>query len=126
MKRTLSIIGLGLVLILPFLLSGAANAQPSSQDLTGVWSCDDGGRYYIRQLGDRVYWYGEQADQGPGWTNVFVGTIRGHEIRGTWSDVPKGSAAGSGDMTLRVRHGGTRLEATYQSGGFGGTNWRRN
>ena len=30
-------------------------------DLTGVWSCDDGGLYYIRQVGDTVVWAGLQA-----------------------------------------------------------------
>lgn len=31
----------------------------AQEDLTGVWSCDDGGTYFIRQVGNIVWWYGE-------------------------------------------------------------------
>jgi hypothetical protein len=30
-------------------------------DLTGAWLCDDGGTYYIRQIGDTVVGAGLQA-----------------------------------------------------------------
>lgn len=46
-------------------------------DLTGVWSCDDGGVYYIRQLGNIVWWDGEEDETNPGWANVARGTISG-------------------------------------------------
>jgi hypothetical protein len=29
-------------------------------DFTGVWSCDDGGTYYIEQIDNVIWWYGEQ------------------------------------------------------------------
>jgi hypothetical protein len=30
-----------------------------AQDLTGIWQNNDGGTYYIRQLGDVIWWFGE-------------------------------------------------------------------
>ncbi len=28
-------------------------------DISGVWTCDDGALYYIRQIGPDILWYGE-------------------------------------------------------------------
>jgi len=38
-------------------------------DLTGKWSCNDGGTYYMRQLGKEVFWMGERAPTNPSWSN---------------------------------------------------------
>lgn len=34
-------------------------------DLTGKWSCNDGGNYYMRQLGKEVFWFGERSPTAP-------------------------------------------------------------
>ena len=41
-------------------------------DLSGEWTCDDGGRYYLRQVGNTLYWYGEHSISNPSWSNVFL------------------------------------------------------
>jgi hypothetical protein len=37
----------------------------SSIDLTGVWNCSDGSRYYIHHAGIEVWWYGEASAEEP-------------------------------------------------------------
>lgn len=96
-------------------------------NLTGVWSANDGGRYYIRQIGRRVYWAGlSNAGEGTTFTNVFAGRRRGDIISGRWADVPRGVTLGSGTITLRVfvgLDGVARLTRIRQTGGFGGSEW---
>jgi hypothetical protein len=97
----------------------------AAADLTGEWEGDDGGRYYLRQIDDRLYWYGEQSATDPAWANVFEGRIGEGEVRGRWADVPKGRARGQGRLRLEIRRGGRALEALDKTGGFGGTRWTR-
>jgi hypothetical protein len=105
----------------------AALAWPvlCAADLTGTWYCDDGGTYYLRQLGERLYWYGERSDVNPAWSNVLVGTVRGQGAEGQWVDVPKGQASGKGEIQLRIGAGNNTLEAIRKTGGFGGSRWTR-
>lgn len=95
-----------------------------AMDLTGVWNCDDGGKYYIRQLGNKVWWYGENNPNSPGWSNVMYGTISGNTINGNWADVPKGGTMNNGVMKLNIENN-NRLSATQKTGGFGGSVWTR-
>jgi hypothetical protein len=104
-------------------LSGPGASDPGG--LSGVWSCDDGGTYYVNQVGDMVYWYGEQSPSNPSWTNVFVGRVEGRMIRGTWADVPKASSGNSGTLQIEIMHHGRELRAIQKAGGFGGSSWRR-
>ena len=53
-------------------------AQGQEVNLTGKWSCDDGGTYYIRQLGKTVWWLGKSNNGGQDWTNVLRGTLKGN------------------------------------------------
>jgi hypothetical protein len=92
-------------------------------DVTGRWRSDDGGTYFVRQIGDEVWWYGESGDGARGWANVLHGTIDGRIITATWADVPRGSAQSSGTITLFVD--GDTIERRSGSGGFGGTRWTR-
>jgi hypothetical protein len=106
-----------------FIGVGQPPAQVST-NLSGAWSCNDGGTYYIRQVGDQVWWYGQSADSGATWTNVFNGRIRGGQIVGRWADVPKGRMMNAGSMTLEIA-GNRQLRAVHKTGGFGGSVWTR-
>ena len=63
----------------------------SVTDLTGVWKSGIGGTYYIQQIGDTIWWYGEAKDTNPSWSTVATGTIDGSTINLNWADVPKGT-----------------------------------
>ena len=96
----------------------------ASMNLTGVWNCDDGGKYYIRQLGTAVWWYGEQDPNTPSWSNVMHGTVSGNMIDAEWSDVPKGSVMQYGNLALQIESG-NKLVALSKTGGFSGSVWTR-
>jgi len=95
-------------------------------NLTGQWSCNDGGTYYLRQIGSRLHWYGEVGTGAqPAWTNVFNGSIRDGRITGQWADVPKGRSSGSGKLVLEINNRGTVLRSMEKTGGFKGSRWVR-
>lgn len=94
------------------------------QDLTGVWAGDEGGTYYIRQIGSEITWYGENAPINPGWSNVASGNIVGDQIFLKWMDVPKGTNMLSGKLIIRVSLPDT-LIITKKTGGFGGNSFER-
>lgn len=89
-------------------------------DLTGKWLGDDGATYYLREMGDDLYWYAEGAGSPPR-TSVFVGKIQDDRIMGVWIDVPKGKTNGSGQLFLAPHHDDNVLEATRMTGGFSAT-----
>src|ERR1017187_10006957 len=99
--------------------------------LTGVWSCDDGGSYYIRQEGDTMWWAGLSGDiglqQGLTFCNVFQGKIIHQTVGGEWADVPRGLFSGSGDMNVHIVSDANGVPVQLQkaefSGGFGGKTW---
>ena len=93
-------------------------------DLTGVWDCDDGGKYYVRQLGTTVWWYGELDPNAPNWSNVMRGTISGNMINADWTDVPKGSIMQNGNLVLQIESN-NQLVAISKTGGFAGSVWTR-
>ena len=97
---------------------------PSVLDLTGVWNCDDGGIYYVRQLGAIVWWFGENDPNYPGWSNVMRGSISGSTINADWTDVPKGSVMQHGNLVLQIESN-NRLVAVSKTGGFSGSVWTR-
>ena len=78
-------------------------------DLSGTWSGNDGGLYYIKQIDSCVWWSGLSnfVDQGqyPGqeWIMTFRGTINSEGvISGDFVDV-KSTNPGSGTMTIEPR-----------------------
>lgn len=93
-------------------------------DLTGRWSCNDGGSYYMRQMGKEVFWYGEASINNPVWSNIASGSVDGNQIILRWADVPKGSIMNEGILILRL-DSPNRATATYKTGGFGGSIWTR-
>lgn len=91
------------------------------QNLTGIWTCDDGGTYYIKQNSNDLWWYG---DGGTNWRNVFRGKIHGNTIFGEWSDVPSGIQRNSGALTIEITNS-NKLTTSWTSGNFGGKIWTR-
>ncbi len=93
-------------------------------NLTGKWSCNDGGNYYMRQLGKEVFWYGERSPTAPAWSNIASGYIDGNQVILRWADVPKGQIMQEGILILRLDTP-NKATATYKTGGFGGSIWTR-
>jgi hypothetical protein len=87
--------------------------DPTAMDLTGAWAGDDGGIYYLRQLGSVLWWNGMSTregnpfDLGREWNNVGRGVINGLEIDVEWSDVPRSESAGYGTLHLSIQDDGT-------------------
>lgn len=119
-------------IVLAVLLASSIAIAAAQSNVTGVWSADDGGMYYVRQINNQVWWAGLSAishlganDIHPGihYNNVFFGTISGNTISGDWADVPRGTILQSGTMTLIFS--GNQLRKTAATGGFGATIWTR-
>jgi len=107
-------------------------------DLSGVWSGNDTGVYYIKQIGSCVWWSGLSSftDQGqyPGqeWIMTFRGMMDADgKINGDFVDV-KSSNPGSGTMTIEARIdqvNGQAVVQLYRTGStghaIGVTFWQR-
>jgi hypothetical protein len=104
----------------------------SAVDLTGTWAGDDQGVYYLRQVGNQVWWLGMSGLGGPlvnrgtDWTNVYLGTLSADTVTGTYADVPQGKILDKGPIVLKLTStsgGGISLVRTdpLLSTGFGGT-----
>jgi hypothetical protein len=105
-------------------------------DLTGTWVGDDGGLYYLRQIGDALWWLGmsgvggPERDLGTGFTNVVRGRFRSPTaIEADWADVPRGGKLNSGTLTLTVTQTNTggaaiRRAAAAPVGSFSASEWR--
>lgn len=111
------------------LLAKPANTDPSfliaqSSSLSGAWNCDDGGVYFVRQVGNELWWYAQSSGGGRAWSNVFHGVIRGDQIAGRWADVPKGRNREYGEMVLLISSG-NRLDRISGGQNFGGRVWSR-
>jgi hypothetical protein len=70
-------------------------------NLTGVWGGNNvDATYYVRQLGDRVWWLGLSSDDGLNdgltFATVFQGRIQGNNVVGDWADIPLGMRQQSG------------------------------
>ncbi len=126
-----------LVMDLPKMSLESASAQPPFNiNLTGTWKADDGGIYYIRNIGNDVWWLGiSGSDDGKTFSNVLKGYF--HKNNGTiiaeYADIPKGSNKYHGTLTLSIESD-TLLqkinETGYEANGnpsccFGATKWER-
>jgi hypothetical protein len=111
-----------------FVFATTSRADPDKDNLTGRWTCDDGGTYYIRQIGNELWWTGKSGEpkgQKKAFANIFHGTINGNEITGSWADDPAGEARGSGKMTLEIIGEGKKVELRRkgEANDFGGATW---
>jgi hypothetical protein len=109
--------------------------DPNNLDLTGAWTGDDGGIYYIRQEGSSVWWNGmsgragSPSDLGRSWNNVARGVINALEINLDWVDVPRGGNLLGGTLQLRIEDDRAgyivRIVKVSETGTtFGNSEWR--
>jgi hypothetical protein len=102
-------------------------------DLTGAWAGDDGGIYYLRQLGSVVWWNGmagrdrSPLDLGRDWNNVARGVIDGLRIDVETSDVPRGGTPFNSTLVLNIQDDGAGnieiVKTREVEGGFGNSIW---
>ena len=117
-----------------FDLAAIACATDDPEDvgeLTGAWSGSEGGVYYIRQVGDCVWWFGtEIEDIEPGLTgqrgfaNVASGRLEGTRLEVEYADLPVGNVLGGGGLTFAYDEENGTLTLTEQRGDwirFGGS-----
>ena len=111
---------------------GCAGDDPAHEgELTGAWAGNDSGVYYIRQVGDCVWWFGTEVrdiELGPtnqhGFANVASGRIVGSQVDLEWVDVPLGYTVNGGGLTFIYDAERGELTLADQRGGrqpFGGT-----
>lgn len=93
-------------------------------DLTGVWSCDDGGTYYITQRSYTVWWNGESSAIEPAWSNVARGILSNCVLALEYTDVPEGSATGFSTLVLEVLSN-DEMVAREKPQSYGGSRWWR-
>jgi hypothetical protein len=125
MRTALAMILTSVATLLVF--AAGSPAAPDRADLTGRWSCDDGGTYYIRQIGKDVWWTGRSGERKgkKAFANVFHGKITGNMISGSWADDPAGEARNAGKLTLEILGAGKKVELKKrkETGGFSGGTW---
>ena len=111
---------------------GCARDDPADEgELTGAWAGNDTGTYYIRHVGDCVWWFGTEVrdiELGPtsqrGFANVASGRIVGNQVDLEWVDVPLGDTVNGGGLTFIYDEERGELTLADQRGGrqpFGGT-----
>jgi hypothetical protein len=111
---------------------GCATEDPAGVgELTGTWQGNDSGVYYIRQVGECVWWFGTElvdiepgATGQPGFANVASGRMVGTQIDLEWADVPLGNILNGGGLTFVFDVAADTLTLTAQRGDgapFGGT-----
>ena len=93
-------------------------------ELTGAWSGSKGGVYYIRQVGDCVWWFGTELDDiepgltgQPGFANVASGRLDGTHVVLEWADVPMGDILNGGGLTFVYDDENGTLSLIQQRGG---------
>lgn len=98
-------------------------------DITGKWNGNDGGNYYLRQIGNEVWWFGSNIFKANGefntFSNVFSGIKKGLTVDGDWQDVPLGDTNSKGKISLILDPNGEKMTKKSATGGFGGTEWTK-
>ncbi|WP_342421894.1 hypothetical protein [Paenibacillus sp. FSL E2-0178] len=114
------------------------NLVNATVDLSGTWTCNDGGTYYLKHFKypesdkfERVIWAGISGGNND-FSNVFFGRIEksttnleARKIIGEWIDVPLGTARSGGELTLETSTNNKQFTAIKKTGGFGGSEWKR-
>jgi hypothetical protein len=112
------------------LLDFGDNIDPFN--LTGVWKCNDGGTYYVRNLGREVWWFGHGLHPHQSFANVAYGRVEGEGhtrvLRLKWADLPMGTTNIYGRLVLSLNFAIQFNRVTHMSlaectGKFGGSLW---
>ncbi|MBX3298301.1 MAG: membrane dipeptidase [Acidobacteria bacterium] len=110
MKRTTQIHAMVIAAIITLLtLAG----QASAKDINGYYYCNDGSSFFLRQVGTKLYGFGENSDGS--FASVLAGTINGTKVEAKWWDVPKGRAKTSGTITFEISFSGDMLKKVTSS-----------
>jgi len=104
-------------LLLSWVLLMGLCTNAAAKELDGYYQGDDGGAYFVRQIGDKIYWVGE--DPKGGWANVVIGSVAGNKITARFWDIPKGRTHGMGEITLEIQRDGDTLAKVSSSTPFG-------
>jgi microsomal dipeptidase-like Zn-dependent dipeptidase len=104
-------------MICAFVLGSFVAQAQGQKPISGYYAADDGGAYYLRQIGNKIYWFGEDPDGS--YANVLSGEIAGNKITARWVDVPKGKTKGQGEITFEIRDAGATLIKLNSSAPFG-------
>lgn len=104
--------------------TAAPTAEPVLLDnLTGVWKGGSNGRYYLRQSGETVVWYGEAQATSPDWAQVAIGKRNSdNQLVMDWYDVPKGASSGIGKLSADIMPENKLSEATH-TGSLNESDW---
>jgi hypothetical protein len=103
-------------------------------DLTGIWTGNDNGTYYIRQIANVIWWFARARDgrknieNEPYYSNVFRGVITSNVIEGEWADVPPGNTTNYGTLRIEIKKDSNDniiLSRIHEEGGFGGSVWEK-
>jgi hypothetical protein len=111
------------ILLLPIILAVFLGTT-LALDLTGDWRASTGENFYIRQVNNTVWSYGESIPTNGNWTSVAYGTLEGNKVLLDWADVPKGNASLMGTLMLNVSSD-NELQVIDQTGGWGGKEWKQ-
>jgi hypothetical protein len=90
-------------------VSAPIRFKSSGFDLNGAREGNDGGVYYLRQIGSVVWWNGMSGRDsgavniGRDWNNVARGVISGLKIDVDGADVPRGGSTGGGRLVLKIQ-----------------------
>ncbi len=111
---------------LPGVRSAGFGVRNDINNLTGRWTGNDGGYYYIRQIGNQIIWFGERnfASGQPAWSNIAYGSRFYSQLWLDWVDVPKGGANSGGILRGSI-DGANHITKVHSTGGFGGSSWSR-
>jgi hypothetical protein len=90
--------------------SAASSASPPQRvptdSLTWIYAGDDGGVLYLRELGGKVYGFGEYPGK---YAYVLTGSVSCDRVTGSWWDVPKGPRGEKGSLRLQWSQHGARI-----------------
>ena len=105
----------------PFILPREQSEGFSKSSIDGIWKGNDGGTYYLRQVGNKVIWYGEKTNgRKTEFSNVAFGSKLSDVISLKWIDVPKGATRGNGNIRLKISKNSM---VKISGSGFGGSKW---
>jgi len=76
----------------------------SNADLDGLYTADDGARWWVRQINSDTFVAVAEREQQlgvrPTYTSVFVGKKNGAFVVGTYADLAKGTSRSTGPLTF--------------------------